>query len=65
MLWELIKWSPDGNGFDQQTNFLNLFFKEICGDQSGKFILWILRLRGLSPKSDQHQYYFQDKGYES
>ena len=38
MLWELMKWSSDGNSFDQQTNSLNQFFKEMYGDQSGEFV---------------------------
>ena len=37
MLWELMKWSPDGKLFDQQTNSLNQFIKEMHGDQSGEF----------------------------
>ena len=31
MLRELLKWSPDGKGFDLQTNSLNQFFKEMYG----------------------------------
>ena len=38
MLWELMKGSPDEKSFDQQTNFLNWFFKEMYGDQSGEFV---------------------------
>ena len=38
MLWESMKWSPDGKSFDQQTNSLNQFFKEMYGDQSGEFV---------------------------
>ena len=36
MLWELMKWSPDGKGFDLQTNSLNQFFEEMYGAQSGE-----------------------------
>ena len=38
MLWELMKWSSDGKSFDQQTNSLNQFFKEMYWDQSGEFV---------------------------
>ena len=38
MLWELMKWSSGGKSFDQQTNSLNQFFKEMYGDQSGEFV---------------------------
>ena len=38
MLWEFMKWSLDGKSFDQQTNSLNRFFKEMYGDQSGEFV---------------------------
>ena len=38
MLWELMKWSSDGKSFDQQTNSLNQFIKEMYGDQSGEFV---------------------------
>ena len=65
MLWEFIKWSPDGKRFDLQTNSLNLFFKEMYGDQSWEFVFGYWGLEGLCPKSDQHQCYFQEKGYES
>ena len=38
MLRELMKWSPDGKSFDQQTNSLNQLFKEMNGDQPGEFV---------------------------
>ena len=38
MLCELVKWSSDGKSFDQQTNSLNQFSKEMYGDQSGEFV---------------------------
>ena len=38
MLRELMKWSPDGKGFDLQTNSLNQFFKEMYGAQSGECV---------------------------
>ena len=43
MLWELIKWSPDGKSFDLQTNSLNLFFKKMYEDQLGEFVYWGLK----------------------
>ena len=46
MLWELIIWSPDGKSFDLQTNSLNLFFKEMYGDQSGEFVFGYWGLEG-------------------
>ena len=33
-----MKWSPDGKSFDQQTNPLSQFFKEMYGDQSAEFV---------------------------
>ena len=36
-LEELIKWSPIEKFVDLLWNSLNLFFKEMYGDQSGKF----------------------------
>ena len=46
MWWELLKWSSDGKSFDQQTNSLNQFFKEIYGDQSGEFVFVYSGLKG-------------------
>ena len=46
MWWELMKWSSDGKSFDQQTNSLNQFFKEIYGDQSGEFVFGYCGLKG-------------------
>ena len=33
MLWELMKWSLNGQSFDLQTISLNQLFKETYGDQ--------------------------------
>ena len=46
MLWELMKWSPGGKSFDQQTNFLNQLFKEMKGDQPGEFVFGYYGLKG-------------------
>ena len=46
MWWELMKWSSDGKSFDQQTNSLNQFFKEIYGDQFGEFVFVYCGLKG-------------------
>ena len=48
MLWELMKWSPDGKSFDQQTNSLNQFFKEMYGDQFGEFVFGYWGLKGYN-----------------
>ena len=37
-LLDLIKWSPQGKCFDLLSNSLNLFFKEMYGDQFGAFV---------------------------
>ena len=37
-LWELIKWSPKRKRLDLSSNSLNLFFKEMYGDQFGEFV---------------------------
>ena len=52
MLWELMRWSPDGKSFDQQTNSFNQFFKEMYGDQSGEFVLWYWDLKGKKSLKD-------------
>ena len=46
MLRELMKWSPDGKSFDQQTNSLNQLFKEMNGDQRGEFVFGYYGLKG-------------------
>ena len=46
MWWELMKWSSDGKSFDQQTNSLNQFFKEMYVDQSGEFVFGYCGLKG-------------------
>ena len=46
MLRELMKWSPNGQSFDQQTNSLNQFFKEMNGDQPGEFVFGYYGLKG-------------------
>ena len=46
MWWELMKWSSDGKSFDQQTNSLNQFFKEMYEDQSGEFVFGYCGLKG-------------------
>ena len=33
-----MKWSPDGQSFDLQINFLNQFLKEMYEDQCGEFV---------------------------
>ena len=54
MLWEFMKWSLDGKSFDQQTNSLNRFFKEMYGDQSGEFVFgyWGLGVKYLKSEKD-------------
>ena len=44
--WELIKLSPDVKSFDEQANFLNYFFKEMYGYQSGQFVFGYWGLKG-------------------
>ena len=46
MLWELMKWSPGGKSFDQQTNSLNQLFKQMNGDQPGEFVIGYYGLKG-------------------
>ena len=46
MWWELKKWSSDGKSFDQQTNSLNQFFKEMYEDQTGEFVFGYCGLKG-------------------
>ena len=46
MLWELMKWSPGGKSFDQQTNSLNQLFKQMNGDQPGEFVFGYYGLKG-------------------
>ena len=46
MWWELMKWSSNGKSFDQQTNSLNQFFKEMYDDQSGEFVFGYCGLKG-------------------
>ena len=48
MLWEFIKWSPDGKSFDLQTNSLNQFFREMYGDQSGELVFEYWGLKSLT-----------------
>ena len=45
-LWELIKWSLKGNGFDLQTNTLSWFFKEMYEYQFGEFDCGYWSLKG-------------------
>ena len=46
MSWELMKWSPGGKSFDLQTNSLNVFFKEMYGDQFVEFVFGYWGLEG-------------------
>ena len=41
-----MKWSSDGKSFDQQSNSLNLFFKEMYKDQFGEFVFGYWGLKG-------------------
>ena len=41
-----MKWSSNGKSFDQQTNSLNQFFKEMYVDQSGEFVFVYCGLKG-------------------
>ena len=41
-----MKWSCGGKSFDQQTNSLNQFFKEMYEDQSGEFVFGYCGLKG-------------------
>ena len=45
-LWELIIWSPKRKCLDLLSNSLNLFFKEMYGDQFGEFARGYWGLKG-------------------